>query len=377
MNDSVMHLLLVEDSTSDVRAFTDTVSVYNEENAPNTIIVKTAQSLDEAKSMAGNSFDGVIVDMKLGSDNHAGMKFIENTVKPLRVPTRIITGQPSDEFDIPRSYNIKVHTKGDVNYKDVLIELGSIFDTGITRIMGKRGLLESHLNEVFWNSIHSNMDSWIKHTAHYKRKGLPDFVHKSLLRHTLSHLNELINDDVSQALPNEVYISPIADAQIRTGAIVKAADDAAQYVVMNPACELANDKYETIILCLIDQNFEPLEGAIVDAAVDLDKTSGSYEKDLKRKNKASSIIHSIIRNNAGSHLHYLPPSGALFDGGLVNFQKTLYCDRPVFDAKFSHTGIQIAAPFIKDIVARFSAYFARQGQPNFDFDHLHSILSGS
>ena len=33
-------------------------------------------------------------------------------------------------------------------------------------------------------------------------------------------------------------------------------------------------------------------------------------------------------------------------------------------------GVQISPPFVKDIVARFSSYYARQGQPDIDFADL-------
>ena len=32
--------------------------------------------------------------------------------------------------------------------------------------------------------------------------------------------------------------------------------------------------------------------------------------------------------------------------------------------------IQISPPFVKDIVARFSSFYSRQGQPTVDFDEL-------
>ena len=37
---------------------------------------------------------------------------------------------------------------------------------------------------------------------------------------------------------------------------------------------------------------------------------------------------------------------------------------------YSPTKIPISPPFVKDIVARFSSYYARQGQPNIDFNKL-------
>ena len=37
-----------------------------------------------------------------------------------------------------------------------------------------------------------------------------------------------------------------------------------------------------------------------------------------------------------------------------------------FSSSFEEPIIQVSMHFVKDIVARFSSYFARQGQPDFD-----------
>ncbi len=41
-----------------------------------------------------------------------------------------------------------------------------------------------------------------------------------------------------------------------------------------------------------------------------------------------------------------------------------------FEEKFSKPTIRISMAFTKDIVSRFSSYYARQGQPVFDADTL-------
>ena len=62
-------------------------------------------------------------------------------------------------------------------------------------------------------------------------------------------------------------------------------------------------------------------------------------------------------------------------GGLICFRKVSTCKKKDFSETFAAAEVQVAAPFVKDIVARFSAFYARQGQPDFDFDALLTDLT--
>ena len=65
---------------------------------------------------------------------------------------------------------------------------------------------------------------------------------------------------------------------------------------------------------------------------------------------------------------------SLFEGGIINFRKVNTYKPKDFDSKFDKPLVQISMAFTKDIVSRFSSYYSRQGQPDFDFDTLTEEL---
>lgn len=89
------------------------------------------------------------------------------------------------------------------------------------------------------------------------------------------------------------------------------------------------------------------------------------EKTLHLK---SSELKQAYGNNKSAFYHWLPET-EFFKGGFLNFRKLVTLENKEFEGKFeTPPKVQISPPFVKDIVARFSSYYARQGQPDIDFD---------
>ena len=115
-------------------------------------------------------------------------------------------------------------------------------------------------------------------------------------------------------------------------------------MVMTPACDLVRrggkPKTDSIILAQVVPE-ETVYGAL--------KADAGRKKNLKR-------------NNDKSCFHWLPNSEAA-DGGYLDFRRlhTVPLDR--FGCEFERLDARIAPGFVKDIVSRFSAFYARQGQP--------------
>ena len=82
-----------------------------------------------------------------------------------------------------------------------------------------------------------------------------------------------------------------------------------------------------------------------------------------------------LKNNNEDYYHWLPTVDN-FPGGVINFRKTLALPESVFKKDFSPPIIQISSQFIKDIISRFSTYYARQGQPEFEFDLILDNILG-
>ncbi len=126
---------------------------------------------------------------------------------------------------------------------------------------------------------------------------------------------------------------------------------------MTPACDLVvrngERKAERVVVAEIVSEREVFD------------TLKGNAKDRKRRQQR-------LRSNSEAYCyHWLPQSG-LVGGGFLDFRRlqTISIDR--FACEFECLGARIAPSFIKDIVSRFSAFYARQGQPV-----IHPAAAGS
>ena len=148
----------------------------------------------------------------------------------------------------------------------------------------------------------------------------------------------------------------------RTGSIIKEKDNCRWFAVLTPACDLVTRKYGS-------RNTDRILIAEVDSLESLfpwlhDENLSNCKKDeLKR----------AYRNNKSTYYHWLPRINS-FEGGFLNFRKLATVEIGKFPEQFpTSPEIHISPPFVKDIVARFSSYYARQGQPGIDFEKFVRI----
>lgn len=114
---------------------------------------------------------------------------------------------------------------------------------------------------------------------------------------------------------------------------------------MTPACDL-----------VLRKDGRPNVDSIILAEVVPEETvyvSLKANADRKRKLK---------RNNDKSCYHWLPNS-KVADGGYLDFRKLQTARLDRIGTEYERLDARIAPGFIKDIVSRFSAFYARQGQP--------------
>ncbi len=327
-----MKLLLVEDNDQELDSWYDTANRYGAEKNLTIKPIKCS-SLSKARTELDGSFDGAIIDLKLGSKD-SGETFISEMHDSLRrIPYAIYTAHSTE---IPAEKNpvcLGIFTKGQDTIEEILDKFADVYKTGLTRIMGGRGEIEQHLLKVFGENIMPQMDAWVKHNQHGD-------VEKALLRHVVNHLTQLLDENNNPYYPEEVYISPLYTSAVMTGCIVKAkCSPGSSYVVLTPACDLVlrtNLKCKTDKILLVE----------IETMQKVEK-----EKDPKR-----------FRGNNCFHYHWLPKSVA-FDGGYINFRYLVTLSKKDLDTHYEEPTVRISPPFIKDIVARFSSYYARQGQP--------------
>ena len=231
-----LRLLIVEDVEEELDSCRDDVADYNRNQDRNIELVE-CRTLDEALEELDNSFDGAFIDLKLTSLGDEGNQVIERIRQSfLRIPIFILTGNPGTWNESVK--DIKIYRKGAIGYYDLLDKFCETYDTGITRIMGGRGIIEENLTEVFFKNLLPQIETWVSYGKEYLEED-PDRTEKALLRYTLNHLLQLLEEDDDKIFREEIYLYPPMSENITTGSIVKAADQ--RFVVLSPACDLVID----------------------------------------------------------------------------------------------------------------------------------------
>ena len=334
-----LRILIVEDEEQDLSTCRDSVERYIDEKNRAIELVE-CKTLDEALEQLDNSFDGAIIDLTLGDEDDAGDQVIEEIRKSFfRIPIFIFTGRDTLNQSIE---GIEVFTKDEFTYYNLLDKFWDIYDTGLTRIMGGRGEIEKLLSKVFLENLLPQIETWVSYGKEDSER-----TEKALLRYTLNHLFQLLEEGDERCFPEEVYLYPHVSKNITTGSIVKEKTSNQPFVVLSPACDLVIEqdsgtfRTDHILLVEIESVDDALEG---------------------RRNK--NRVESLVKNNR-QYYHWLPQTD-FFEGGVLNFRKLKTMNQTVFDEQFETPSIQISPFFVKDIISRFSSYYARQGQPDID-----------
>ena len=361
MNEEALRILLVEDCEEDVKMCQAAVRRFKDENHRDIDLV-VCKTLNEGLDKVDNYFDGAIIDLRLNGGGNEGNEVIRKIKESyFRIPVAILTGTPSNTD--AEAACIGIFKKGETAYTDLFKQFAAIYATGLTRILGGRGRIEETLSRVFQECLlpEKSRNKWIG----YAREE-PEQTEKALLRHTVNHLMHLLDDDTDSFKPEEMYIYPPLHEGIHTGGIVRSKENSRYFVVLNPACDLVPRKggaFKTD--CILVAEVE--EKNIVVTAV---------LADTVKPDKKKAKVTELLKNNHSNYYHWLPKTD-FFEGGFLNFRHVHTLSPQEFEQKFGKPCIQISSPFVKDIVARFSSYYARQGQPEIENHTFIDELAGS
>ncbi|MDE0011350.1 MAG: response regulator [Candidatus Poribacteria bacterium] len=347
-----LKIMFIEDDEDAQELFIGVVDVFNRKNQQHNLKVEYKIAADpvEASDIIDSSYDGAIIDLKLDDDDEAGNRIVKDLYETFtRIPIIFVTAFADLVNDHPSV--IKTRRREDGTYESDLQLFQQIQDTGLTRIIGNRGVIEQQLREVFLKNLLPQIETWISYGETYKETD-PDRTEKALLRHALNHLYQLLEDN-ERYFPEEVYLHPPMLDKITTGSMVKANNQ--WFVVLSPACDLVireDGKYNTD--CILFAEIERVKDAL----------DGS-----KSKGKVTELC-----TNKHTYRHWLPKTD-FFEGGVLNFRKLASLNKDDFDKKFGKPIIQISPFFIKDIISRFSSYYARQGQPDIDKTAINDFIT--
>lgn len=344
-------IVVLEDKSDDVEACDIAVKQFNHKNRGNNIEVEVVicETIKEFENKCDNSFDGAIIDLNIGGNVEKGNDAIKSIKSHLyRIPVFVFTATPN-RVDVDLPY-VQIYDKRKIGFQDILKELLGIYNTGLTKILGGRGKIEELIYKVF--SV--NLTPQFKENI-WQNYGEIDSVRteRSLLRYFVNHLLFLLDHDEDDYFPEEVYISAF-DEGIQTGRIVVKNGDDSLHVILNPACDIVkrNDgsrNNSIILLVAIEEQHK-------DVISGLGKLSKTKQKEVKKELK-----------NHSNHKHWLPKVKS-FEGGFINFRKITTINETEFLENYKDMKVQISPSYLKDVIARFSLYYGRQGQPDIDFD---------
>ena len=347
---SEIKLLIVDDEQQELSGFQNTAERIAVEGTPK-FSFETAQNIESAKSLVDGTFDGAIIDLRL-DDDEDGNDFVNEIKAKFRIPTAIYTGNPPDEPE-----DVKIFVKGESTQEDVLGYFRKVFNTGLTKVFGGRGQVEKMMDRVFWNNVVPDLDTWLKYVDEGKD------TENALMRLTMNHLSQILEAINDSCLPEEVYICPPTSEHIQTGSIVQNKESGWTYIIISPACDLAirkngSFKTDSVLVCRLME------------------TNGVAESLVKGfgQAKRAKKIEELLKNNINNYYYWLPKTSK-FSGGVANFRYVTTTCKTRLDVKFTKPKIQVSPQFVKDLVARFSSYYARQGQPDLNFSEIAASIT--
>lgn len=364
-----LKLLIVEDDDKVLKSYERNIKSYNIEAKVKVfpIVIKGKDEAQAFLSNAENVIDAAIVDLDLvgsGGQDKSGNEVIRTIKNNLRFPVYVISGTPQNvDVDLKdESVFFKIKTRGEEG--DYIADFVKIYDTGITQILNRKGDIEKYLNKIFWDHLSNSLDSWISDDSRS-----PETKQKTLLRYTLSHLQEYLEiteeSNFENFHPSEIYITPPIKTFIFTGDIIKNKKDNRHFIVLTPSCDLAQAKAKKLLLSEIEN---PNSGILQDKVSILKKGKAKPQVLKESEETLGRLIHNAFSNK----YHFLPKYRSI-NGGLINFQKITSITLEEFESDFEIVA-SLNSSFSKDIVARFSYYYSRQGSPDFDTKEIFDSL---
>ncbi|WP_404983767.1 response regulator [Cobetia marina] len=348
-----MNVLVVEDSEDMYDSYKDAAEDKSKDGFK--IELHREVNADVAiEKLLSREFDGAIIDLNLDSQNPqaaSGNVVLKAIVEQLRFPVCVVSGNLSNldpDLSNKASAFLKFYNR-DVSNDIIFNSLVDIYSTGITQILGGRGQIEKSLTKTFWNHFANNFDVWL---------GQDEFQERLLLRYTLSHLLEYLdepNEDHKYYHEAEFYIMPPIKEVIATGDILDKDDE--QYIVLSPSCDIVNRSpagqepkinSERIVLALLHE--VGVETFLREKII----------KESSNKKERENILSDIIKGKRDRFLFL--PGYSQIKPSVIDLQKIYTFSFE--EVRSYHRLATVSGVFLKDIQSKFSAYYGRQGQPD-------------
>ena len=374
--------LLIDDDRNQELLFIEAINEINETTDLNITykVVKTPESA--MIEIYQNYFKAIIIDLKLNNDDNAakpdeeisGNVLLKRIIEKEIVPIVVITGFPDKvSTDIDKSI-VKVLPK-ETNLYDEINALIEKYSDSVFKIFGSRGEINKNIKELFWNVIPQCFTSKNQDISLLSKEKQETVI----IRYISSWLSNkyMFDDKYIDVEPIEMYMFPNPIKQVCTCDIYKkniGENSCEYYMVLTPSCDLANKKVDEVILCKI-KNYDEVQSF----KERLEIYNNEQNKESNKAKKAKGDLMKWFRNSHSDSLRYhFLPKVKDFTGGFVDFRSILSLEYDkergeIIDDSYFKIGV-ITESFKRDIVSRFSSYYHRQGQPEFNCDSVLNNL---
>jgi len=374
--------LLIDDDQNQELLFIEAINEINETTDLNITykVVKTPESA--MIELYQNYFKAIIIDLKLNNDDNAvesdeeisGNVLLRRIIEKEIVPIVVITGFPDKvSTDIDKSI-VKVLPK-ETNLYDEINALIEKYSDSVFKIFGSRGEINKNIKELFWNVIPQCFTSKNQDISLLSKEKQETVI----IRYISSWLSNkyMFDDKYIDVEPIEMYMFPNPIKQVCTCDIYKkniGENSCEYYMVLTPSCDLANKKVDEVILCKI-KNYDEVQSF----KERLEIYNNEQNKESNKAKKAKGDLMKWFRNSHSDSLRYhFLPKVKDFTGGFVDFRSILSLEYDkesgeIIDDSYLKIGV-ITESFKRDIVSRFSSYYHRQGQPEFNCDSVLNNL---
>jgi hypothetical protein len=374
--------LLIDDDRNQELLFIEAINEINETTDLNITykVVKTPESA--MIELYQNYFKAIIIDLKLNNDDNAakpdeeisGNVLLKRIIEKEIVPIVVITGFPDKvSTDIDKSI-VKVLPK-ETNLYDEINALIEKYSDSVFKIFGSRGEINKNIKELFWNVIPQCFTSKNQDISLLSKEKQETVI----IRYISSWLSNkyMFDDKYIDVEPIEMYMFPNPIKQVCTCDIYKkniGENSCEYYMVLTPSCDLANKKVDEVILCKI-KNYDEVQSF----KERLEIYNNEQNKESNKAKKAKGDLMKWFRNSHSDSLRYhFLPKVKDFTGGFVDFRSILSLEYDkergeIIDDSYFKIGV-ITESFKRDIVSRFSSYYHRQGQPEFNCDSVLNNL---
>lgn len=364
-------ILLIDDEKEQFDLVKESIDEFNT-NKEVGLVIEWARTPEEAMiKLYQDYFSAIIIDLKLKSDDVdtpderlSGNILLNRIIEKEIIPIAVRTGFP-DRVILEVKDSIKIYSKDNEIYQ-IIEHLMETYSSSVFKLFGSRGKISKNIKELFWDIIpqcSSLKDEVLESLPNEKQETV-------IIRYISSWFSNkyMFDEKYIDVDPIEMYMFPNPIEQVCTCDIYQhmaAKGENSYYLVLTPSCDLANKKVDNVILCKI-LDFQSIEA--------FSEVLDKYNK--TKSNSKKSALEKWFRNAQPESLryHFLPKVN-LFPGGFVDFRSiiSLEYDRDIGTIKDSSTykkvGV-ITEGFKRDIISRFSAYYHRQGQPEFNSESV-------